>query len=89
MKLFGPADLDFNVYGLDFVASKEISRFSPYAGVSGYWARGQETTDNSLRHLAAPDEAALRVAEAARLSEADARGEVDVVGGDVERRPLK
>jgi hypothetical protein len=45
VKLFGPEDLDFNVYGLDFVASKQISRFSPYAGVSGYWARGQETTD--------------------------------------------
>lgn len=45
VKLYGPADLDLNVYGLDFVASKEISRFSPYAGVSGYLSRGRETTD--------------------------------------------
>jgi len=45
VKLYGPEDLDLNVYGLDLVASKEISRFSPYAGVSGYWSRGRETTD--------------------------------------------
>jgi len=45
VKLYGPEDLDLNVFGLDLVASKEISRFSPYAGVSGYLSRGRETTD--------------------------------------------
>jgi len=45
VKLYGPEDLDLNVFGLDLVASKEISRFSPYAGVSGYLSHGRETTD--------------------------------------------
>ena len=43
-KLFGPEDLNAGVYGLDVLASKEWSIFSPYAGVSGYLARAQETT---------------------------------------------
>ena len=45
VKLYGPEDLDLNVYGLDLIASKDISRFSPYAGVSGYLSHGRETTD--------------------------------------------
>jgi len=45
LKLYGPADLDLNVYGLDLIASKDVSRFSPYAGVSGYLSHGRETTD--------------------------------------------
>lgn len=42
--LFGPEDLSASVYGLDFVVSKELSFFSPYAGVSGSLARGREHT---------------------------------------------
>ena len=42
--LFGPEDLNHSVVGLDVLASKDISRFSPYVGVSGYLARAQETT---------------------------------------------
>lgn len=42
--LFGPEDLSASVYGLDFVVSKELSLFSPYAGVSGYLSRGREHT---------------------------------------------
>lgn len=44
VRLYGPEDLGFSSYGLDLLASKRISRFSPYAGVSGYLARGHETT---------------------------------------------
>ena len=44
VRLFGPDDLNAGVYGLDFVVSKEVSRFEPYIGVSGYMSRGQETT---------------------------------------------
>jgi hypothetical protein len=43
-RLFGPDDMTVSVYGIDFVASKTISRFSPYAGVSGYLSRGHERT---------------------------------------------
>ena len=43
-RLFGPEDLSVSVYGLEFVVSKDLSRFSPYAGVSGYVSHGQETT---------------------------------------------
>ena len=42
--LFGPKDLNQSVVGIDVLASKDYSRFSPYAGVSGYLARAQETT---------------------------------------------
>ena len=44
VRLFGPEDLNAGVYGLDFVVSKEVSRFEPYAGVSGYMSQGRETT---------------------------------------------
>lgn len=43
-RLFGPEDLTASVYGLEFLASTEVSVFSPYAGVSGYLARGAERT---------------------------------------------
>jgi hypothetical protein len=43
-RLFGPEDMSVNVYGVDFLASKTVSRFSPYAGVSGYLSRGHERT---------------------------------------------
>lgn len=43
-RLFGPEDLSLGVYGLDFLVSKDVSAFSPYAGVSGYLARGVEHT---------------------------------------------
>ena len=42
--LFGPEDLGVTVYGLDFLMSKEVSVFSPYAGVSAYLSRGAEHT---------------------------------------------
>lgn len=42
--IYGPEDMDVSVYGLDFVLSKDIDRFSPYAGIGGYWSRGHETT---------------------------------------------
>jgi hypothetical protein len=42
--LFGPEDLGATVYGLDFLMSKDISIFTPYAGVSGYLSRGHEST---------------------------------------------
>ena len=49
IKMYGPADMDFSVYGADFVASRTLtlSRWaavSPYAGVSGYFARAHEKT---------------------------------------------
>ena len=44
VRLFGPDDVKASTYGLEFLVSKEISRFSPYVGVSGYLARGHETT---------------------------------------------
>lgn len=48
VSLFGPEDLDFTVYGLDVVASKEYPvvagwvSVSPYAGVSGYLSSAHE-----------------------------------------------
>jgi hypothetical protein len=42
--LYGPEDMKASTYGLEFLASKDIWRFSPYAGVSGYLAHGRETT---------------------------------------------
>jgi hypothetical protein len=44
VRLIGPDDVKASTYGLDFLVSKEISRFEPYVGVSGYMARGRETT---------------------------------------------
>ena len=44
VRLFGPDDMTVSVYGLDFLVSKDFSRYSPYAGVSGYLSRGHETT---------------------------------------------
>jgi hypothetical protein len=44
-RVFGPDDVTASVYGLDLVASKDISVFSPYVGVSGYLSRGHERTD--------------------------------------------
>ena len=44
VRMYGPEDLSVSTYGLDFVVSKEISRFSPYATVSGYLSKGRETT---------------------------------------------
>jgi hypothetical protein len=41
-RLFGPDDLSMSVYGVELVASRDVSVFSPYAGVSGYLARGAE-----------------------------------------------
>jgi hypothetical protein len=57
VRLYGPEDLSFSAYGLDFLVSRRISRFSPYAGVSGYLARGQETTSK----VALDDESVLGV----------------------------
>ena len=44
VRLYGPEDLSVSTYGVDFLVSKEISRFSPYATVSSYLSRGHETT---------------------------------------------
>jgi hypothetical protein len=44
VRLYGPEDMDASTYGLDFVASKDVSRFSPYVGVGAYWSRARETT---------------------------------------------
>ena len=44
VRMYGPEDLDVTTYGLDLLVSKDISRFSPYAAVSGYLATGRETT---------------------------------------------
>lgn len=44
LRLYGPEDVKLSTYGLDFVASKDIDRFTPYAGVGAYLSRGQETT---------------------------------------------
>ena len=47
--MYGPAALDFRVYGADLVASRQIrltrwASLSPYAGVSGYLASSHEKT---------------------------------------------
>jgi hypothetical protein len=49
-RLFGPEDLRLGVYGVDFLVSKEVSVLSPYAGVSGYLARGVERTSKVDLH---------------------------------------
>lgn len=50
VSMYGPADLDFRVYGADLVASRRVrltgwASLSPYAGVSGYLATSHEKTD--------------------------------------------
>jgi hypothetical protein len=42
--LFGPDDLNATVLGADLVVSRDVAFLSPYAGVSGYLSRAQETT---------------------------------------------
>lgn len=44
VRLFGPDDVQASTYGLDVLVSKEVWILEPYAGVSGYMARGKETT---------------------------------------------
>ncbi len=49
VKLYGPADFDFTIYGADLVASRTFSvtrwaDVSPYAGVSSYLAASHEKT---------------------------------------------
>lgn len=49
--IYGPEDLQLRVYGVDFVASKELIKhsnwvsISPYAGISAYLSASHETTD--------------------------------------------
>ena len=49
--LFGPEDLNFAVYGVDVLASKEFKLFSdwvslsPYVGISSYLSRSHEKTN--------------------------------------------
>lgn len=50
VSLYGPEDLDFTVYGLDLLASREYfasnwASVSPYAGVSTYLSRSHEKTE--------------------------------------------
>lgn len=42
--MYGPKDLNASVAGIDLLASKQFSRFAPYAGISMYMGRAQETT---------------------------------------------
>lgn len=44
VRMYGPEDLSFTNYGLDLLVSRRISRFTPYAGVTGYLAHGHEKT---------------------------------------------
>ena len=49
VKMYGPADLDFTVYGADLIASRTMSltrwvALSPYAGVSTYLSSSHEKT---------------------------------------------
>ena len=44
VRLFGPEDLNQGIYGLDLLLSKDVNRFSPYAGISTYLSRVQATT---------------------------------------------
>ena len=48
--MYGPDDLDFSVYGTDFVVSRAIAlsrwaSLSPYGSVSWYLARAHEKTN--------------------------------------------
>lgn len=49
VSMYGPADLDFTVYGVDLLASRTVTAFgraavSPYAGVSTYLSTSHEKT---------------------------------------------
>lgn len=44
VRLFGPEDLNLGIYGLDLIVSGDVSRYSPYAGISTYLSSVQETT---------------------------------------------
>ena len=44
VRLFGPEDLNQGIYGLDLLVSKDVNRFSPYAGMSTYLSSIQATT---------------------------------------------
>ena len=44
VQLFGPEDLNQGIYGLDLLLSKDVNRFSPYAGISTYLSSVQATT---------------------------------------------
>jgi hypothetical protein len=49
IRMYGPADLDFSVYGVDLLASRTLpltrwATVSPYAGVSGYLSTAHEKT---------------------------------------------
>ena len=43
-RLFGPEDLNLGIYGLDLIVSRDVNRFSPYAGISTYLSSVQATT---------------------------------------------
>ena len=44
VQMFGPEDLNQGVYGLDLLVSKDVNRFSPYAGFSTYLSSVQAKT---------------------------------------------
>ena len=49
VSLYGPADADLTVYGMDLVASRKVAitrwaKVAPYVGVSGYLSTSQEKT---------------------------------------------
>jgi hypothetical protein len=44
VRLLGPEDASLAVYGVDLVASRRLSAFSPYVIASAYLARGHEHT---------------------------------------------
>ncbi len=41
-RLFGPDDVSAGVYGVDLLVSRDVSVFSPYAGISGFVSHGSE-----------------------------------------------
>lgn len=42
VSMYGPEDVDFTVYGVDFVASRKIAFVSPYVGVAASLSRSHE-----------------------------------------------
>jgi len=44
VRMFGPEDLNLGIYGLDLTVSRDVSRYSPYAGISTYLSSAQATT---------------------------------------------
>jgi len=44
VRMFGPEDLNQGIYGLDLMVSKDVNRYSPYAGISTYLSSVQATT---------------------------------------------